>query len=228
MKDMPQLGAHPRRPAGLEPFLGRVANLPFVTRVESVESKPVFKGSYFDATVQVDTPAGSCRYLTLVKRSYLDIATVRSLVVTAKGLVSQGRNLLVFAKYLPPPSARKLIDAEAHFIDLCGNVHFHRPPHFHWTSLGNRQSPGLGQPRIQTAATVQLLFTLIAYPESAAWPVRDIADRAGVGKSTAAATRRRLLADRTIRAVNGQFRFCDPRDYVDQLVSGYRQILRPD
>lgn len=227
MKDMPQLGAHPQRPVGLEPFLDRVADLPFVARAESVESKPVFNGSYFDATVQVDTPAGSCRYLTVVKRSYLDIATVRSIVVTAKGLVSHGRNLLVFARYLPPPSAWKLIDAEAHFIDLCGNAHFHSPPHFHWTSLGNRESASLGQPRIQTAATVQLLFTLIAYPESAAWPVRDLADRAGVSKSTAAATRRRLLADRTIRAVNGQFRFCDPRDYVDQLVSGYRQILRP-
>lgn len=43
----------------------------------------------------------------------------------------------------------------------------------------------------------------------------------------AAATRRSLLADRTIRAVNGQFKFIEPLDFVDQLVSGYRQILRP-
>ena len=224
---MPQLGAQPRRAAGIEPFLDLLSNLPFVSRAAPVESKPVFAGRYFDATVQVDTLAGSYQYLTLVKRSYLDIATVRSLVATAQGLVPHGRNLLVFARYLPPPSAKKLIEAEAHFIDLCGNVHFHRPPHFHWTSLGNRESAGLGQPRVQTAATLQLLFTLIAYPESAAWSVRDLADRAGVSKSTAAATRRSLLANRTICAVNGQFKFTDPLDYVDQLVSGYRQTLRP-
>ena len=227
IEDMPPLVAHPRRVDRLEPFLERLANLPFVTRAESVEAKPVVGGSYFDATVQVDTLAGSFQYLTLVKRSYLDVATVRSLVATAKRLVAHGRNLLVFARYVPPPSARMLIEAEAHFIDLCGNVHFHRPPHFHCTSLGNRQSAGLGQPRVQTAATLQLLFTLIAYPESAAWPVRDLADRAGVSKSKAAATRRSLLEDRTIRAVNGQFKFNDPLDFVDQLVSGYRQILRP-
>ena len=227
IEDVTQLGAHSRRLEGLEPFLDRLANLPFVTLAESVESRPIFRGGHFDATIQVDTPAGSCRYLTLVKRSYLDVTTVRSLVATAKGLAPHGRKLLVFARYIPPPSARKLINAEAHFIDLCGNVHFHRPPHFHWTSLGNRQSAGLGQPRVQTAATLQLLFTLIAYPESAAWPVRDLADRAGVSKSKAAATRRSLLEDRTIRTVNGQFKFNDPLDFVDQLVSGYRQILRP-
>ena len=119
---MPQLGAQPRRTAGIEPFLDRLANLPFVTGAESLEAQPVFGGRYFDATVQVDTLAGSYQYLTLVKRSYLDIATVRSLVATAQGLVPRGRNLLVFARYLPPPSAKKLIEAEAHFIDLRGTV----------------------------------------------------------------------------------------------------------
>ena len=227
MEDMQQVGAYAPRTAGLEPFLERLANLPFVTRVESIEAKSVFGGNYFDATVQVDTVAGSCQCPTVVKRSYLDLATVRSLVVTAKGLASQGRNLLVLARYIPLPTAKKLIDAAAHFIDLFGNAHFHHPPQIHWTSVGNRPPAPLGHPRIQTAATLQLLFTLIAHPESAAWPVRDLADWAGVSKSKAAATRRSLLEDRMIRAVDGQFKFNDPLDYINQLVSGYRQILRP-
>ena len=227
IEDRPRLGAYAPRTKGLKPFLERLVDLPFVTRAESTETKPVLGESHFDATVQVDTISGSCQCPTVVKRSYLDIATVRSLIVTAKGLVSQGTNLLVLARYLPLPTARKLIDAEAHFVDLCGNVHFHHPPHIHWTSVGNRPPEPLGHPRIQTAATLQLLFTLIVHPESAAWPVRDLADRAGVSKSKAAATRRSLLENRMIRAVNGQFKFNDPLDYIDQLVSGYRQILRP-
>ena len=227
MEDMQQRGSQVPHTEGIEPFLERLANLPFVTRAELVETKPVFGAIHFDATVQVDTVSGSCQCPTVVKRSYLDIATVRSLVVTAKGLVSQGWNLLVLARYLPLPTATKLIDAEAHFIDLCGNVHFHHPPHIHWTSVGNRPPEPLGHPRIQTAATLQLLFTLFAHPESAVWPVRDLADRAGVSKSKAAATRRSLLENRMIRAVNRQFKFNDPLDYIDQLISGYRQILRP-
>ena len=145
---MQQGGAYAPRRAVLEPFLDLLANLPFVTRAESIEAKPVFGGYHFDATVQVDTVAGSCQCPTVVKRSYLDIATVNSLDVTARGLVSQGRNLLVLARYLPLPTARKLIDAEAHFIDLCGNAHFHHPPHIHWTSVGNRPPEPLAHPRI--------------------------------------------------------------------------------
>jgi len=68
---------------------------------------------------------------------------------------------------------------------------------------------------------------LIAHPESDAWPVRDLANRAGVSKSKFPATQRDLLEDRMIGAVNGQFKSNDPLDYIDQLVSGYRQILRP-
>lgn len=211
----------------LAPFLDQLRSLPFVRAAEAIEQKPALDSRRFDATVQVETEAGSYEFLTEVKRSYLDEAITRAIAAAAKNLARRKRKLLLFARYIPQPTAQRLMDADVDFADLAGNVHLNLPPHYHWTAVGNREKQSEGREPIETPATLQLLFTIAAHPESAEWTVRELASRAGVSKSKAASARRELLHDRTIRQVGGRFQFADPKGVADRLLSGYRQILRP-
>ena len=227
IQDMARRAARPEGGEELGPFLDQLRSLPFTRSVEAIEQEPADNSRRFDATVQVETEAGSYEFLTEVKRSYLDEAVTRAITAAAKNLTRRKRKLLLFARYIPQPTAQRLMDAGVDFADLAGNVHLNLPPHYHWTVVGNRETQSEGRGSIETPATLQLLFTIAAHPESAEWTVRELASRAGVSKSKAASTRRELLYDQTIRKVGGRFQFADPKGVADRLLSGYRQILRP-
>ncbi len=211
----------------LAPFLDQLRSLPFVRAAEAIAQEPALGSHRFDATVQVKTEAGAYELLTEVKRSYLDEAVTRAIAHTAKDLARRKRKMLLCARYIPQPTAQRLMDAGVAFADLAGNVHLDLAPHYHWTVVGNREKQLAGREPIETPATLQLLFTIAAHPESAAWTVREFAGRAGVSKSKAASARRELLHDRTIRKIGDRFQFSDAKGVADRLLSGYRQILRP-
>lgn len=211
----------------LIPFLDQLRALPFVRAAEAIEQEATSGSRRFDATVQVRTEAGAYEFLTEVKRSYLDEAVTRAIAAAAKDLAKRKLRMLLLARYIPQPTAQRLIDAGVVFADLAGNVHLDLAPHYHWTVVGNREKQLAGREPIETPATLQLLFTIAAHPESAKWTARELAGRAGVSKSKAASARRELLHDRTIRKVGDRFQFADAKGVADRLLSGYRQILRP-
>lgn len=77
-------------------------------------------------------------------------------------------------------------------------------------------------------ATVQVLFALIAEPESANWPVRKLAQFAGVGKTAAAEIRERLMRDGILqRGRAGELHVGNIKELEDRCLAGYSQILRP-
>ena len=112
--------------------------------------------------------------------------------------MSQGHKLLLLARYLPAPTARRLIESGVDFVDLSGIIHLDFAPNHHWTVLGNRERAVIGRPPVQTPSTIQVLFALAANSKSQRWTVRELAAQAGVSKSKAAKTLSERLRDRTI------------------------------
>lgn len=208
-------------------WLTLLTALPFVRAAKLIELEPPLGFRRFDAIVRIETTAGVFDYLTEVKRSYLDVAVTRAIAAVAREVARHNRKMLLFARYIPQPTARRLIDAGVEFADLAGNIHLDLDSHYHWTVLGNRERAVAGRESAQTPSTLKMLFAMMANPESAQWTVRELAAEAGVSKSKAASSRRDYLNDGTIREVEGHIQITDPQHLTDQLLSGYRQILRP-
>jgi len=225
------------RPAGLTktpdplaPFLAQLRALPFVCKAKPLKLEVREDSKRFDALIRVTTDAGEYEYVAEVKSSYLDLAVTRAILALAKEFVREGKRLLLLARYVPQPTAQQLIQAGVDFIDLAGNANIRMKPHYYWTVVGNREraeQAERGHKTPQTAATLQVVFTIAAHPEAGTWTVRELAAAAGVSKSKAANTRRELLEKGVIRQAGGRFRSADPQDLIDQLLSGYRQVLRP-
>lgn len=211
----------------LTPYLGQLKALPFVRKVKPFKLETESKLRHVDALIRVETEAGDRDYYVEVKRSYLDAPITRAVLSLAKDLARQKKKLLLLARYIPRPTAQELIDGGVDFVDLAGNIHLSLKPRYHWTVVGNRESTDRERQPLRTAATLQVLFAIAAHPESAAWTVRELAAAAGVSKSKAASARRDLVREGTIREVERRLQASNPQDLADQLLSGYRQTLRP-
>jgi len=97
----------------------------------------------------------------------------------------------------------------------------------HRTILGRRESQKVHPTKRVSPAQVQFLFVATAHPESAAWPVRQLATVAGISKSTAAQLRRDLVDVGLLDERSGRYYFRNEEQQKGQLVAGYSQVLRP-
>jgi len=211
--------------AGIEPYLDRLRQLPFVQDVSLEETV----ASDFDGYLEITTPAGKHRLAIEVKRSYLDTGIVRAILARGQILKDrQGIPLLLLARYVSPAIAEMLLSSEINFLDLAGNMHLALGEHFHRTVVGKRESREEREAfsRQLTPARVQLLATAATYPESAAWTVRKLGDIAGVSKSLAANTRE-VVRQAGLVQVGERFDVVDPSMLRDQIVFGYTRLLRP-
>jgi hypothetical protein len=209
-------------------LLQLLRDLPFVGQAEAVAAEPRFDGRRFDALVRIETAAGIFEFVTEIKRSYLDLSITRAVIAVANQVREQEKKpFLLFARYVPGPTGERLIDARVNFLDLAGNIHLDLEPHYHWTVLGRRERLRSNQTTRQTPATLQVLFTFVAHPESAEWTVRKLASVAGVSKSKAASARRQVVSEGAFRDVEGKYRSTHPEELTDRLLGGYRQVLRP-
>jgi hypothetical protein len=114
------------------------------------------------------------------------------------------------------------------FVDVPGNVHLRLGQDYHVLLLGRREPRAGIAVRRPTPALVQLSFVLLAEPVAAAWPVRRLADEAGIGK-TAAATGLQRLANLGVLAPDHTrtYRIADRRRLADDFLRGYADVLRP-
>lgn len=224
---MEQPSRYKERSETLNPWLAEITALPFVRAATSLQKDSSVGYFRFDAGVRIETPAGAWEYLAEIKRSYLDLSITRAMAGIAKEVLLQGKKLLLLARYIPLPTAQRLVEAGVEFVDLSGNIHIDMAPGYHWTVLGNRERTIAGRPPVQTPATLQVLFAMAASLSPEKWTVRELAAKAGVSKSKAARTRKDCLKDRTIRDLGDSYRISDPQELADQLLSGYRQTLRP-
>jgi hypothetical protein len=137
------------------------------------------------------------------------------------------RGKLLLARYVPVALGEQLVEAGICFADDPGNVHLQLGSEYNWTVLGKREPVPLPEADRTTPATIQLLFQFATEPQSAKWPVRDLAGSAGIGKTRVAQIRSQFVRERVlkVRVHDSEFRMTP--EIVDRLVAGYSQILRP-
>lgn len=207
--------------ATLAPFLESLEKIPFVKAVDRRD------GAGAGLELRVETSSGEVDFCVEVKRSYLDTSATSAVIAEATEAKRKGSAFLLLARYIPRPTAERLIEAGVNFVDVAGNGHLVLPPAHHWTSIGKKEPRTELGARGRSARTIQVLLTLVAYPDAAGWSVRKLARVSGVGKSTAANARRQLVEEGSFIESNGLLRPVDPEAANDELVFGYRHILRP-
>lgn len=180
-----------------------------------------------DGMLKIRAPKGSYAFIIETKGSYLDSSTLNAIISHATvSLKTNPHPLLLFARYVPRPSAERLIQAGINFVDLAGNMHLALDNDYVRTVLGNKESRGQSE-RILTAARIQLLFVLAAQPESAGWTVRQLADVSGISKSNVAKIRQQFVSEGLLRRRREALALGDTKELEQELLRGYGQVLRP-
>jgi len=211
----------------VDPFLEEIRRLPFVKGLDfSQQSRGVDPGT--DGILKVRAPDGIYAFLVEQKRSYLDRGILNALIAQAK-LSAKNRHepLLLLARFIPKPSAERLIDAGVNFLDQVGNMHLVLGRNYERTIIGNKEDAVLKEgPRVSPAST-QLLFTFATIEQAGTWTVRQLAEASGLSKSNVANVRQQLV-DRGILRKSGQaFRVQDNERLQEELLRGYEVALRP-
>jgi len=212
---------------GIEPYLQRLLELPFVKDVRFSREKAA-RDRGINGFLKVQTPKGQQIFVVEVKRSYLDTGLLHSLIAQANLLrIENKKDVLVFARYVPAPSARKLIGAGIDFLDDAGNMHLKIGNNYERTVIGLKEKASAKQSPRLTAAVVQLLVTFASDSSSVNWPVRHLAAASGVSKSNVAKIRQQLVERRILGETPGGFEILDRNGLQDQLLQGYEHTLRP-
>jgi hypothetical protein len=214
--------------SGWEPFLETLKRLPFVRKVQVdvIEEKGATRQ---DALLTiVDPEKRRFEFSAEIKRSYLDRSLANAVIARAQ-LASERRYrpVLLLARYVPPPTAERLIDAGVNFVDLAGNMHLALGARYGRTIFGKSEEKGSREHLGMTGAQMQLLFLFATYPEAGSWPVRESAAKAGVSKSKAAEVRRQMIEAGVFERRPNGYRFSLSRSSEELLLTGYSQILRP-
>ena len=210
----------------IQPFIEQLKALPFVTDLDfSPEGR---RNREADGILNIHAPKGTYRFLVEQKRSYLDRGVLNALIAQAKLYATEHREpLLLFARYIPSPSAERLIQAGINFVDQTGNMHLVLGRNYERTVVGAKQdSSGTEERRISPAVS-QLLFAFATAKDAGSWSVRKLAEFAGLSKSNVAKVEQQLVARGVlIESVEG-FRLRDRSKLPEELLRGYELALRP-
>jgi len=211
----------------IQPFLEQLKALPFVTDLDFSPEVRRNEGE-IDGILKVRAPKGTYRFLVEQKRSYLDRGVLNALIAQAKFYAAEHREpLLLLARYIPSPSAERLIQSGVNFVDQAGNMHLVLGPNYERTVVGAKQNTsGTKEPRISPAIS-QVLFAFGAAKDAGSWSVRKLADFAGLSKSNVAKVEQQLVAQSVLIESEKGFRLRDRSKLPEQLLQGYELALRP-
>lgn len=214
-----------KREASVERYLAHLRSLSFVREVDLRPSAD----AEVDALIKITTPEGSFRLACEIRKTFLDRTLTNAIItMAARTHRISGMQLLLLSPYIPRQTGERLAESNVNFVDLYGNMRLTLDGRYHVYVLGKRKQPSAGPRESLGPATLQVLLTLLAEPESVNWPVRVLAERAGVGKSLAAQARNRLVAEGVLQKTRtGQYRINDREVLVQKWLSGYGSLLRP-
>jgi hypothetical protein len=125
----------------LTPFLEQLRTLHFIS---DLDFPPKNRGGDqgIEGTLKVRTPKGTYSFLVEQKRSYLDRGILNALVAQAKLYARVHRKpLLLLARYIPRPSAERLIESRINFVDQAGNMHLVLGQNYERTIIGTKRMP---------------------------------------------------------------------------------------
>ena len=211
----------------VEPFLDQLRSLPFVKGLDfSIPNRNGDSG--IDGFLKVRTTDRTYNFLVEQKRSYLDRGILNALIAHSKrGAKGRHDPLLLLARFVPKPSAERLIEAGVNFLDQAGNMHIVLGRKYERTIVGNREDVAVKDgPRV-SPATAQLLFTFATIEEAKSWPVRQLAEASGLGKSNVANVRQQLVDRGLLKKSGRDFEIRERARLQEELLRGYEFALRP-
>jgi hypothetical protein len=133
----------------------------------------------------------------------------------------------LLARYIPRPSAERLIQAGVNFLDQAGNMHLVLGQNYERTIVGNKENNAPKEGRRISPAIAQLMFTFATKEQAAGWSVRQLAEASGLGKSNVAKVRQQLVDRGVLRKSEHGFDIRDKSRLQEELLRGYELALRP-
>ncbi len=216
-----------RNAQAIQPYLDRIRTVPFVRKVEFSE-KGREAGLGVAGTLKLRTPKGTQIFLVETRRSYLDAGLLHAVIAQARFFRDKQRKpLLLLARYIPSPSAERLIEAGINFVDEAGNMHLAVGESYERTTVGVKEKGHAERGHRLTPALTQLLLTFAAEKDAGSWTVRQLGQVSGLSKSNAAKLRKQLLDRGTPRQSRNRMEIADRSALEDQVLRGYETALRP-
>jgi hypothetical protein len=211
----------------LAPFLEQLLTLHFVTDV-NFSAKGRGSDPGIDGILKVRTSKGTHAFLVEQKRSYLDRGIVNALIAQAKLHAKvRGKPLLLLARYVPRPSAERLIESGVNFLDQAGNMHLVLGRNYERTIIGNKENTAPKEGQRVSAAIAQLMFTFATTELAGSWSVRQLAEASGLSKSNVAKVRQQLVDLGVLKESEHGFDTRDKSRLQEELLRGYERALRP-
>ena len=209
------------------PFLEQLRTLHFVKDLDfSPEGHR--DGPGIDGILKVQTPKGIYTFLVEQRRSYLDRGILNALVAQAKLYAGAHRKpLLLLARYIPRPSAERLIESGINFLDQAGNIHLVLGRNYERTIIGNKENTAPKEGKRVSPAIAQLVFTFATKEQAGSWSVRQLAEASGLSKSNVAKVRQQLIDRGVLRKTGQGFEIRDKSRVREELLRGYELALRP-
>jgi hypothetical protein len=134
---------------------------------------------------------------------------------------------ILFATYVQPGLARYLEENKVNFLDRAGNCRL-RLGQSHYVQIeGRRPVARSHSDRPLRSTSYQVVFTLLAQPELANAPVRELAATSWCSKSTAADLVQRLVSEGVLGDTRSGRKLLQPRALFDRWLVGYTDVLRP-
>ena len=208
----------------LEPYLERLRALPFVKYVELRLGVSVLDQEE-DAHLLLRTPTGQQHLVVEVKTVPLTKRAAQQLVTFASRTPKE--SWIAFSPYISQPVGQLLASNRIGFIDQAGNCHIAIGEEYLVHCEGRRPPSPFRHGRGLGARSYQVLFALLARPQLAEAPIRQVADAAGVRKTTAAELLQRLKDEGIVLQVKGGRRIARPNALLDRWLTGYFDKLRP-
>jgi len=210
----------------LKPYFEKLRELDFVRKLD-FKSVAQVNDIGVDGKLTIKTPKGSFAFSLARKNSYLDGALLNAFIIQSKHHAVKEQPLLVLARYIPRPSAERLVSAGVNFLDRTGNMHLGLGENYVRTVIGNREERSVTDEKSMTPSKVQFLFTLAATQGKEPWTVRNLALLSGLSKSTISKLWQQLVSQGFLLQRNKIWTLKSGSDVEVQLVMGYEQILRP-
>ena len=212
----------------LAPYLGHLAELPFVVEAELAAEDPrPEQGRAADVVVRLRLADGTARLLAIeLKTSHVGADTAHSLLDRLSGA---GGDRLVAAPYIGAKLGDSLQAAGINFIDRRGNCYLHLDDRY-VARLQGRTAPAVpARGKQLRAAGYQVMFALLSDPNRVSLSQRGLARAAGTSKQPVADLLARLEAEKRLVRRGRAFTWVDPPDktLLERWVAGYSNALRP-
>jgi hypothetical protein len=210
-------------------YLEPIRALQFVTALDWKLAARGAGDREIDAEITITTPRHKFKFAAEFKRTYMDRATLNALVAQQARIREKMKlPLLLIARYIPAPMGERLAEAGINFVDSVGNLHVNLGGDYYVFVVGHKEiKPNIAERRT-TAAMVQAAFVFLVDANALRWPVRKLAEVAGIGKTAAAEARQRLTETRVLHPTRTGLQIVDRKTLEEDFLGGYERVLRPE